>query len=151
MAKIPTITEVSAGGVAYRRQDGVLYVALISVGDEGRWQLPKGRVDSGESTAAAAVREVREEAGVDGDPVSLIDKIQYWFYSKSGNDRKRIHKYVYFYLLEYRTGDVSDHDWEVNEARWVAISDAQTMLAFDSEKKVVEKAAEMIAKRSHDE
>ena len=65
MAKAKTRLEVSAGGVAFRRRDSVIEVALISVGGQNRWQLPKGIVDSKESTEAAAVREVREEAGIE--------------------------------------------------------------------------------------
>jgi len=51
---------------------------------------------------------------------------------------------VHFYLLSYRDGDVSDHDHEVEEARWVGLNDAIKMLAFKSEREVVEKAREMI-------
>ncbi len=119
-------------------------VALISVGDENRWQLPKGLVDKNESTEAAAVREVREEAGVETRLAGRIDKIEYWYFARHGSERARIHKFVHFYLLEHRSGDVRDHDFEVNEARWVEIEAAIEMLAFDGEKKIVEKAKDMI-------
>jgi 8-oxo-dGTP pyrophosphatase MutT (NUDIX family) len=141
---MPTKLEISAGGVAFRKRNGIVEVALISVGEENRWQLPKGLVDKGESTEAAALREVKEEAGIATRPVERIDKIEYWYFAKYGPDPGRIHKFVYFYLLEYRSGDVRDHDSEVNEARWVEIEAAREMLAFDGEKKIVEKAKQMI-------
>ena len=141
---MPTKLEISAGGVAFRRRKSVVEVALIAVGDKSRWQLPKGLVDKGESTEAAAMREVREEAGIETQVVGRIDKVEYWYFAKNGPERVRIHKFVHFYLLEYRSGDVADHDMEVNEARWVEIESAIEMLAFDSEKKIVEKAKEMI-------
>ena len=144
MANVPTRLEISAGGVAFRRRNGVVEVALISVGEENRWQLPKGLVEKNESTEAAATREVREEAGVETRPAGRIDKIEYWYFSRYGSERARIHKFVHFYLLEYRSGDVGGHDSEVNEARWVEIEAAIEMLAFDGEKKVVEKAKDMI-------
>lgn len=144
MSKIPTRMQISAGGVAYRERGGRVEVALISVGDEGRWQLPKGIVDPEEATEAAAMREVREEAGVETDLAGRIDKIEYWYYSKERGGRVRFHKFVYFYLLRYRSGDVRDHDHEVNEARWVEIDEAIGLLAFDSEKKVVEQARAML-------
>jgi 8-oxo-dGTP pyrophosphatase MutT (NUDIX family) len=148
MSKIPTKLQVSAGGVAFRKRNRRIEVALISVGDEGRWQLPKGIVDKGESTEKAAVREVREEAGVDTDVVERIDKVEYWYFWNEDGGRVRYHKFVYFYLLRYRSGNVSNHDHEVNEARWFEIDDAINSLAFDSEKKVLAKAKELIASSS---
>lgn len=144
MSKVLTRLQTSAGGVAYRKKGGGVAVAIISVGDAGRWQLPKGIVDKDEATEDAAMREVREEAGITTEMVGLIDKIEYWYFSKDRGARVRYHKFVYFYLLKYVSGDVRDHDHEVSEARWVMIDDAVEMLAFDGEKKVVARAREMI-------
>ena len=144
VSKVPTKLQFSAGGVAFRKQDGRIDVALISVGEDNRWQLPKGLVDKGESTEHAAIREVLEEAGIDTEIVTRIDKVEYWYFWKENGQRIRYHKFVYFYLLRYKAGDVRDHDHEVNEARWIDIDDAIEMLAFDSEKKIMEKAKELI-------
>jgi 8-oxo-dGTP pyrophosphatase MutT (NUDIX family) len=144
MSKVPTKLQFSAGGVAYREQDAQLEVALISVGDDNRWQLPKGLIGKGESTETAAVREVREEAGVDTEVVERLDKVEYWYLWNEAGQRVRYHKYVYFYLLRYKAGDVRDHDHEVNEARWLKIDEAINVLAFDSEKKIVERARELV-------
>ena len=144
MHKVPTKLQISAGGVAYRERDGRVEVALISVGDDNRWQLPKGLVEKSESTENAAVREVREEAGINGEVVERLDKVEYWYFWKEDEQRVRYHKYVYFYLLRYESGDVRDHDHEVNEARWFKIDEAINVLAFDSEKKIVEKARELL-------
>src|SRR6266498_1383826 len=140
MSKLPTKLQISAGGVAFRKHEGRGQVALISVGETNRWQLPKGVVDKGESTEHAAVREVREEAGIDTEIVGRLDKVEYWYFWNEDGQRVRYHKFVYFYLLRYKSGDVRDHDHEVNEARWVGIDDAIKLLAFASEKKIVEKA-----------
>lgn len=126
--------------MAYRERDSVIEVALISVGDDNRWQLPKGLVDKGESTEDAALREVREEAGIETELVERLDKIEYWYFWNENGERVRYHKFVYFYLLRYKAGDVGDHDHEVNEARWFNIDEAINVLAFDGEKKIVEKA-----------
>lgn len=144
MSKVPTKLQISAGGVAFRKQDGRVEVALISVGGDNRWQLPKGLVDKGESSEEAALREVREEAGIDAEMIDRIDRVEYWYFSKEQGHSVRYHKFVYFYLLRYKSGDVRDHDHEVNEARWVVIDDAIKMLAFDSEKKIMEKAKGLI-------
>jgi 8-oxo-dGTP pyrophosphatase MutT (NUDIX family) len=140
-----TKTQTSAGGVVFRRRGGRVEVALISVGAGGRWQLPKGLVDEGESPEAAAVREVREETGLDAELVAPIEKIEYWYFSAARGARVRFHKFVHFFLLRFDAGHVSDHDHEVNEARWIEIGEAIEMLAFKGERAVVERAREMIA------
>ena len=144
MTNIPTRQQVSAGGVAFRRRGAKIYVALISVGAEERWQLPKGIVEKGEPFERAAMREVREETGLETEMVAPLETVEYWYVSGSGKARVRFHKFVHFFLLRYKSGRTSDHDAEVNEARWVEISQAQEMLAFASEKKALKRAREMI-------
>ena len=145
MSKMPTRLQTSAGGVAFRHWRGELRVALISVGDQRRWQLPKGIVGSDETTEAAAVREVREEAGVDTELIERLDKIEYWYVSRERGQAVRFHKFVYFYLLRYVGGDVRHHDHEVHEARWFAIDAAIAALAFANEKQVVGRAKARLA------
>lgn len=141
-----TRDQVSSGGVAFRWQDLEPEIAIVSVKPSLRWQLPKGIVDPGESPEITAVREVREEAGIETDLLSLIETIEYWYRSTKYGKPVRFHKFVHFYLLSYRSGDVTEHDHEVAEARWVSFEEAMEMLAFKSERKVVEKAKEMIEK-----
>jgi 8-oxo-dGTP pyrophosphatase MutT (NUDIX family) len=142
---VTTRTQRSAGGVVFRRRGPRIEVALISVGSKSRWQLPKGLIDSGESPEATAVREVREETGVEAQLLGPIDQVEYWYFATERGERVRFHKFVDFYLLRYLSGDVSDHDREVNEARWMEIAEAQKALAFKSERQVVARAAQLIA------
>ena len=144
--KIVTRDQISSGGVAFRWQDPEPEIAIVSVKPSLRWQLPKGIVDPGESPEITALREVREEAGIETDLLSLIETIEYWYRSTKYGKPIRFHKFVHFYLLSYRTGNVTDHDHEVAEARWVRIEEAMEMLAFKSERQVVEKANGMIQK-----
>lgn len=144
MSTVKTRSQVSAGGVAYRFMDSRVEVALIAVGEENRWQLPKGQVGKNETTEQAASREVQEEAGVETEIIEMIDKIEYWFYVGAAAHRARVHKHVYFYLMRYRSGDPGLHDQEVNEARWVEIGQALEMLNFESEKNILSRAREMI-------
>lgn len=141
--KIPTLQQTSAGGAAFR--DG--RVVIVSVNPSRRWQLPKGLIDKGESAEQAAVREVREEAGIDTRVVAPIETIEFWYFSGSGSERVRYHKFVHFFLLEYLHGSVADHDHEIAEAIWVTPEQAIQMLAFDSERGVVEKARSMMKER----
>ena len=134
---IPTEDQVSSGGVAFRRTPRGVEVALVRTRPKGRWQLPKGIVDPGESPERTALREVREEAGIETEPVAPLDVIEYWYVGRRGPGRVRFHKRVHFFLLAYRAGEVSSHDHEVEEARWVPIGEAEAMLAFENERKVV--------------
>jgi 8-oxo-dGTP pyrophosphatase MutT (NUDIX family) len=142
--KVTTMDQISAGGVAFRRSDSKPEVAIVSVKPKLRWQLPKGLVDPGESPQVAAVREVREEAGVETELIRLIETIEYWYRSVKNGKPVRYHKFVHFYLMEYKNGDVSDHDHEVEEARWVSFEEALEMLDFKGEREVLEKARVMI-------
>ena len=144
--KIPTETQISAGGAVVRYQETAAEVALISVGNPARWQLPKGLVDSGETPDLAALREVREEAGLVASITDKIETVEYWYQATSGGRRARYHKFVHFFLMEYVSGDVSDHDHEVNEARWFPLADAIETIAFKSERGVLEKVRVAISR-----
>lgn len=144
--KLLTVEQISAGGVAYRQAGSDIEVAIVSVNPSLRWQLPKGIVDAGESAEEAALREVREEAGIETDLIVPIETIEYWYVGDQyGGERVRFHKFVHFYLMKYRGGEVENHDHEIAEARWVAPAVAIKMLAFKSEKTVVEKAVNLIS------
>ena len=123
-------------------------IALIRPRGTERWQLPKGLVDPGESPELTARREVREEAGVNGEIVAPIETIEYWYVgTERDGTRVRFHKSVHFFLVEYRAGDVADHDHEVAEARWVPLDDALDLLAFKNERNVAQRAAALILER----
>ncbi len=131
---------VSAGGVAVRNADQRIDVALIKTSREGRWQLPKGHLDPGETLEQAAVREVREEAGITCEILEKIDVIDYWFVDRYVVEPIRTHKFVHFFLMQYVSGNVEDHDDEVVEACWIISTEAVQRLAFETERSVVEKA-----------
>ena len=142
--KVPIREQTSAGGVVYRGEKGHAEVVIVSVGPQHRWQLPKGLVDKGENPEVTAVREAREEGGVSSEIVQHIETIEYWYAGLENGIRVRFHKRVHFYLMKYVSGDTKDHDWEVNEARWVPIEDAANQLAFYNERRVMDRARELI-------
>ena len=132
-----TSTEVSAGGVVVR--DGrvaVIVPTRRAASGHKVLALPKGHVDPGETPAQAAQREVREEAGVVAELVGELGEIRYW-YQRSG---RKIAKLVTFFLFEYRSGDVADHDDEVEEARWMPLAEAAEALTYAGERDMVTRA-----------
>lgn len=127
----------------YRRHEGRIQVALIRV--RGRWRLPKGQVEEGEGLKEAALREVREETGLEGRVVAKLGDIAYWYTIRSKRgETLRIFKRVYFYLIRYLRGDVSRHDEEVDEAAWVPIEEAVDRLAYPTEKETTRKATALL-------
>ena len=130
------IREFSAGGVCVRRMRGRDFVAAVRVKGGTVLALPKGHIDEGESSAEAAAREVREEAGVTGELVEKLGDVRYW-YSRGG---ERVMKNVAFFLFRYRSGSVADHDHEVDSAEWVPLEDAPRLLAYRGERDMAEAA-----------
>ncbi len=143
--KLRTVEQISAGGVAFQINGGKAEIAIISAKPSLRWQLPKGIIDKGETPEIAALREVREEAGIETELLSEIETIEYWYVGENGSERVRFHKLVHFFLLRYIGGNVADHDYEVAEARWVKLDEAIKMLVFKGEKVVAEKAVKLIS------
>jgi 8-oxo-dGTP pyrophosphatase MutT (NUDIX family) len=142
---VPTLNQVSAGGVVFRNTGSDIQVVIVKVVPEQRWQLPKGIVDEGETLEEAALREVREESGMTAEIVAPLETIEYWFTADWDGTRRRIHKFVHFFLMRYKAGDGSDHDHEVDEVRWAAADDAFRTLNFSSERDLIRKAVTMIA------
>jgi 8-oxo-dGTP pyrophosphatase MutT (NUDIX family) len=142
---VQTRNEASAGGVVFRADAaGGIDVAIIRT-HEGRWQLPKGWIEAGEPPEATACREVREEAGIEAETVAPLDTIDYWFVSHYDDEPARVHKTVQFFLLRYLDGSTDDHDDEVTDARFVAIDEAERMLAFKDERRMIALARQMLA------
>ena len=130
--------ERSAGGVVVRGDEIVVIVPTRRASDGSRvLALPKGHIDPGENEVQAATREVREETGVVGEPVRELGESRYWY----RRDGQTIPKSVLFFLFEYVEGDTDDHDDEVEEARWMALAEAQSELSHAAEREIVARAA----------
>jgi 8-oxo-dGTP pyrophosphatase MutT (NUDIX family) len=98
--------------------------------------LPKGHPEDGESPVDAALREVREEAGVEARLVEPLGDVRYWY----TRDGRRIAKVVSFFLLHYVSGAVDDHDFEVEHACWMPLEEAARELTYAGEREMAARA-----------
>lgn len=129
-------SEYSSGGAVVAIREGVPYVALIATRGRTRWGLPKGAVAPGETSEAAALREVQEETGLEAEIVKLIDTIEYFFRAGDTLIRKRVD----FYLMTHRSGELKPQLSEVDDVEWVEMREAIRRASFASEKKLLEAA-----------
>jgi 8-oxo-dGTP pyrophosphatase MutT (NUDIX family) len=144
---VKTRSEFSAGGVVIRQGPHGTEVALAArrtrKGDLA-WGLPKGLVEPGEAPEETAVREVREETGLDARILSSLGEISYWYVWEG----ERIRKRVAFFLMEATGGDVSQHDHEMEEVRWFPLDQAPRRATYPTERSVLRKAVEELSEKT---
>src|SRR5919201_954445 len=111
-----TARAVSAGGVVLaelRPDASVALVARRSARGTLQWTLPKGQQEAGETVPETALREVREETGLEVRLVGRLDTIDYWFVWAP--EQTRYHKFVHYYLMVATGGDLAGHDHEMED------------------------------------
>ena len=131
--------EFSAGGLVIRRFQGRPHVAIVRVKGGTVAALPKGHPDGDESMREAAVREVREEAGLESEVVEKLGDVRYWYTL----GRERVLKVVSFYLCRYLSGSVRDR--EVDAAEWVPLEEAPRILEYKGEREMARAALTKLA------
>ena len=146
VARLRNATATSAGGIVIDWKSGI---PQLVVGmrrrerDSVTWTLPKGTPHAGESVEETALREVGEETGLTVRITGSLDSISYTFVQHG----TRIHKTVHYFLMEPTGGDLAQHDHEFERVRWISFDEAPGTLTFETERALVERARERLAKQ----
>lgn len=159
--------EFSAGCVVFKKTPKGLLFLIGKHSGYHKWVLPKGLIEKNEHGWQTALRETKEEMGVEARLVSkkAIHRLQYFYmadlknnhasirrvakYQESGGKKTKIFKVVSFYLAEYLSGDPEKHGWEMEAAGWFSYSRALKKLAFSGEKDALKKA-HLLLRRERD-
>lgn len=135
--------EFSAGGIVYKKTNNSLLILVAQHSQHHGWVFPKGLIGDkiqGENKEDTALREVKEETGIEGKILQHLDPIQFWYVFNG----EKIKKTVYYYLMGYVSGDTSDHDFEMENVEWISIGEVENRLTYKSDKKVFEQAKPII-------
>lgn len=141
MSKSRVISEHSAGGVVYRWANSHYDIVVVQRARHGDWSLPKGHVEAAESAEQAAIREIKEETGLEARVEQPIGEVVYFFRRPNGD---LIRKTVYHYLLEAETTELGGPNREVSEVRWIPIQQADQLLSYANDKEIVSKATALL-------
>ncbi len=138
-------TEISSGGVVFRGRK-----ILVIKDSYGRWALPKGLIEKGESSEEAALREIKEETGVDGRIVEPLGEIKYFYTLKKDGHAEgmpsggeRIFKIVKFFLIEAKNDEINI-SWEIQEAKWLPVEEAEASIEYRNTKEIMKKAIKIM-------
>lgn len=147
-----TRKEFSAGGIVYRKENNLTEILLILPARRNdplmtkrfipNWTFPKGwKGDHGDETdEQTAVREVKEEGGVNAQVIKDLGPVSYFFNWQGENVQKTVH----WFLMKYQDGNPSDHDEEVVDAKWVPLGEVESKLNYKTDKEVFAKAIKLI-------
>ncbi|MCX6816598.1 MAG: NUDIX domain-containing protein [Candidatus Beckwithbacteria bacterium] len=133
--------EFSAGGVVYKKDRNKILWLVAKHSGYHKWVLPKGLVEKGEKLEATAIREVGEETGIKTKVVAKIPEPEKYIYTMNG---VKIFKMVFYFLMEYISGDIKNHDFEMEEIEWLEFDEARKRLNFHGAKEALDKARKLL-------
>lgn len=130
--------EKSCGAIVYRKHHGNLEILLIKHINSGHWSFPKGHVEEGESEMETAVREIKEETGIDViiDP-TFRETVSYY-------PKKDTQKIVVYFIAKAKNYELNPQEAEIADIKWVDVGCANSILTYDNDKTIVNKAKKAI-------
>lgn len=145
--------EFSSGGIVFRKKDNKVEIIVAQHSQHHGWVFPKGLIDKRskikdqkskitekETKEEAALREVKEETGVSAKIIKSLTPVTYWY----NLEREKIKKTVYYFLMEYVSGDIREHDFEMETIEWLPMDEVENRLTYKSDKEVWKEARAVI-------
>ena len=148
--------EFSAGGIVYKKEKNKLLILVAQHSQHHGWVFPKGIIGDkkeketksasakgfGETKEEAAIREVEEETGIKGRITKSLTPVTYWYVF----EKVKIKKTVYYFLMEYISGDIRNHDFEMEDVEWIPAEKVEDKLTYKSDRQVWQEAKELLNK-----
>jgi 8-oxo-dGTP pyrophosphatase MutT (NUDIX family) len=131
--------EFSAGGIVIKNEADKVFILVSQHSQHHGWVFPKGLIGDhikGEKKEDTAMREVEEETGVKGKIIRTLSPVEYWYVFNG----KKIKKTVYYFLMEFISGDITKHDFEMENVEWLEKNEVENRLTYPSDKKVWQEA-----------
>lgn len=132
--------EKSAGGVVFKKEDSQTFILVTKHSAHHGWVFPKGLIDEGETESVTALREVKEEGGVEVKIIKELPAIEYFYKFENQTIKKK----VTYFLMEYVSGDIADHDWEMEAAEWLPLTQVEDRLTYKTDKQVFQQAIKFL-------
>jgi len=135
--------EFSAGGIVYRKEGNKTLVLVSQHSAHHGWVFPKGLIGDkkkGEKKEETAIREVKEETGIDAKILKPFPPVTYWYVF----EKEKIKKTVYYYLMQFEGGNIEERDFEMEKVEWLPIEEVEKRLTYKSDKEVWEQAKKII-------
>ena len=125
--------EFSAGAVIFKREGSEILFFIIYSNRNKIWGFPKGHVEGGETEKEAALREIKEETGLDNLHFieNFTEKVMYEIISKRLPFKsERIEKYVTYFLCEIKNQDIIVDNREITDYRFLPLNEAEKIIKF---------------------
>ncbi len=138
--------EFSAGGVVYKKDAGKLYIIVSQHSQHHGWVFPKGLIGDTiekESKEDTAIREVEEETGAKAKIIKPLTPVVYWYVF----EKEKRKKTVYYFIMEYVSGDITHHDHEMENVEWLPVDEVEKRLTYPSDEKVWQEAKKLLVIR----
>ena len=135
----------SAGGLVFKKEPDLKVILIQTRNFKGDtlWQLPKGKIEGGETAREAAVREVCEETGVRAEITQKLGSVEYFFKHEQSFFKKK----VTFFLMEYKDGVLVPQAGEVEEVGWFDPDEARQLLSYKNEWQIVAKGLQLLGEK----